>query len=177
MSDKTLYRIPAGKHTCTRRFPWPVLWRTYMEYECTFDASAQYTTMLEGNQADVNKLFGFTEGWRPHKNSARIGWNYIPKTDASDVERVQLWAYTYSQGVRHIEFLGAYPIGEKIRCRIELRGGGYRCTAATEQQWEVQTMPRAKRAKYIFGFRLFPYFGGDEPAPHEVRIKLLRRHS
>jgi hypothetical protein len=39
---------------------------------------------------------------------------------------------------------------------------------ALEEQ--VQTLPRNSTTPTAIGYKLYPYFGGDEPAPHNIKI-------
>jgi hypothetical protein len=166
-----IYKIHQGAHVCNRRFPIPILWASEIHYAVCFDQSAKYESWIKANQADVNKLTGFTEGFFPHKNSARIGWNYDPVDDV-----INLFAYCYNRGVRTIKQICTVDIGERFEVRIQALPGRwifYVFTDRAEEGVAIEEIQRAKRGK-IFGFRLFPYFGGDESAPHEITIDLQK---
>tara|TARA_Y100001938_G_scaffold143057_1_gene215243 strand:- start:3379 stop:3813 length:435 start_codon:yes stop_codon:yes gene_type:complete len=90
----------------------------------------------------INKLFGFGALWH-HRSSVRIGWRYSPKKD-----NIKLYTYKYIQGVRFEKHFDTVKIGQYNKLRI-----------------------KAHRS-YWLGKFLFPYFGGKEPAPHDIKILL-----
>ncbi|HUR12571.1 MAG TPA: hypothetical protein VM012_14445 [Flavitalea sp.] len=132
-----------------------------MSYTVRFDSSAIYQTVDPSNQGDVNKVFGFSEEKGHHENSARFGWNW-------NNNRLEIYAYTYIEGERSIEWLTTIDIGRQYLCTISVKQSHYLFTI-DGRQWRVSrssTMPVAS------GYHLYPYFGGDETAPHEVHIFL-----
>ena len=152
------YNIAAGEHYCDKTSVKPVT-TSAMLFKVKFDSSAIYTCVDPGNQYDINKLYGFTEGQDPHVNSARIGWGY------SD-GKLRLYAYAYNNQQRLSQEISTVPIGETINCAIKLDSLNY-VFIVNEKQVKLG------RAQAVFttqGYQLFPYFGGDEVAPHPIRI-------
>ena len=135
-----------------------------LKFIAKFDSSAIYTTFFATNQLDVNKLYGFSDNSSEHHQfSARIGWAWYTNS-------LHLFGYTYNNGVRTILHLGIFPIGQNINCRIQ--------TDTTTKSYlftingVTTSMPRATTTAMANGYRLYPYFGGDEPAPHKVTIQI-----
>ena len=90
----------------------------------------------------INKLFGFGSIFI-HYNSSRIGWKYNPYSDMID-----LFLYEYEKGERSISHIQSIELN--VRSSIML---------TTEK-------------KYIFGANCFPYFGGEDSAPHDININI-----
>ena len=67
------YVIEEGDHSSTSKVT--LITATEMTFEAVFDDSAIYETVSESNQADINKLMGFSDCTsHHHSNSARFGW-------------------------------------------------------------------------------------------------------
>lgn len=159
------YTIPAGEHYSLENGVKPVT-GTGMAFEVIFDSSCIYRTRDPRNQDDINKLMGFSDcGLHHHGASARFGWNYMEG-------EVRIYTYVYSNGVRIPEILmGVAEIGKIHRYKIEIQGEQYKFTFDDH----VEYVPRKCESNPVVplpSYRLFPYFGGDELAPHEIRIKV-----
>jgi hypothetical protein len=163
-----MIRIKKGKHYSNKRFPVPLIGRESVHCRVTFDNTARYN--LQGpDQYDINKLFGFSEGFNHHKHSARIGWNWNPQ-----LQRIQLSAYCYVNGKRQVAMIGNIHPGQTIEARISALPGRYTFFVfadSFQEGVETAEIPRTKKGR-IFGFRLNPYFGGNQPAPHDIAIEL-----
>jgi hypothetical protein len=132
-----------------------------MNFKVRFDSSAIYQTNDPLNQYDINKLYGFSEGYDHHQNSARIGWSW---NDGA----LRLYAYTYKHAVRDSKEITTVSIGNEINCSIKISGADYFFRVGNDSL----SMPRAFNTPVASGFKLFPYFGGDETAPKDIRIFL-----
>lgn len=154
----TEYKIAAGEHYCDKTSVTPVS-VTAMFFKVRFDSSAIYTSTDPANQYDINKLYGFTEGMDPHINSARIGWGF------SD-GKLRLYAYAYNNKQRLSREISAVNINDTITCAIKLDGFKY-IFSVNDKQVELS---RHQAGTTASGYQLFPYFGGDEVAPHLIRI-------
>jgi hypothetical protein len=131
-----------------------------LKFTAKFDSSAIYKTIVPSNQGDINKLFGFSDNnMQHHQFSARFGWNW-------DNSKLNLFAYTYNNGVREHKLLGSVALGAEANCSIKVIGDKYVFTLNST----VVEMPRASTTPKGVGYKLYPYFGGDELAPHEIRI-------
>jgi hypothetical protein len=127
-----------------------------------FDSTARYKTIDPGNQHDINKLYGFADNDRPHQfYSARIGWRWLD-------ERLELHAYVYNDSSRITRLLTTVTLQRDITCTIKVNGKQYLFTV----DGVTTTMPRSATSPGALGYRLFPYFGGNEAAPQDIRIKI-----
>lgn len=156
------YIIPAGQNYCVGN-AYAIDTFRGMNFQAIFDSSCIYANADPGNQADINKLYGFSDSASHHQqNSARFGWNW---QDGA----LHIHAYCYRSGVRQYTEICTVSLNEPHTFSIELRAGQY--FFAVDGKY-FALMERAAQEPYAFGYSLLPYFGGDEPAPHEVRIKI-----
>jgi len=155
------YFIGKGKHYANDDSTTLVIVNTNeQKFAVKFDSSAIYQTVLLSNQADINKLYGFSDNQAFHQQfSARFGWNWLNNG-------LHLWAYDYNNSNREYKDLGAVAIGKEIICSIKVAGDTY--VFAVDGKETV--MPRAATTATGYGYKLFPYFGGDETAPHDITI-------
>lgn len=148
--------------------------KQWMERDVVFDSSAAYE-LPATDQDDVNKLFGFgyINGGH-HQDSARFGWNYNTITG-----RVRIFAYCYVNGERMIEQICEVPLYKKIRCLISIyQNSRYVFTVHDGyNNWHQIGIPAEipfthnKKWRYKLGC----YFGGNNPAPHQITIKITKK--
>jgi hypothetical protein len=132
-----------------------------MKFVARFDSSAIYQTIDPVNQYDINKLYGFSEGLDHQYNSARIGWAWVEGA-------LRLYAYVYNKGVRLSQEICPVSIGTDINCSISLSGTTYLFNVNGNEV----TLSRGSTTTTASGYQLYPYFGGDEVAPHDILIKI-----
>lgn len=154
------YTIPKGEQYCDKRRIVAVK-DSVLFFKVKFDSSAIYTTNAATNQLDINKLFGFSDNsaMDHHEYSARFGWRW------SD-HALRLFAYVYNKGVMSFKEIGSVQIGTENTCSIKIEGDKYLFSL---NGTEI-TMPRASTTALAEGYKLWPYFGGDESAPHTISI-------
>lgn len=130
-----------------------------LKFKALFDSTSIYKTSLASNQGDINKLYGVSdcESYH-HTNSARFGWRWYE-------EKLEIWAYTYSEGKRNFALLDTVSIGSFNEYELEFQENKY-VFRLNDKKVE---MPRFCVAS-AKGYKLFPYFGGDETAPHDISI-------
>ncbi len=153
------YMILKGQQYCDKS--------TYEAVKCDslsfvvkFDSSAIYQTANATNQDDINKLFGFSDNNAQHQQySARFGWRW-------NKNALRLFGYIYNNGVRSSKELGTVDIGTENSCSIKVSENTYIFTL----NGQSQTMQRQSKTVKAEGYKLFPYFGGDEMAPHAIEI-------
>jgi hypothetical protein len=130
-----------------------------LKFQAKFDSSAIYRTSVSKNQADINKLYGLSDCNSPHQeNSARFGWRWHDN-------ELQILAYTYTNKVRSYKLLGFASLNAFHSYEIEFTKDEY----VFSFDDKTVTLPRSCPGN-ANGYRLYPYFGGDEVAPHDVVI-------
>lgn len=160
-SYATIYKIKKGNHNSgihaalvsTKKF----------NFTAKFDDSGKYS-LSNINQFDINKLYGFSDCFsNQHKNSARFGWVWNEKAS-----KMEIHAYTYAKGVRNYKYITSVPINKSHSFSIAVDGKNYIMTA----NGVTVRMERGCSSKIAFGYKLYPYFGGDEVAPHDITIEI-----
>lgn len=135
-------------------------------YDVIFDSSAIYS-INEADQADINKLFGFADcNDFHHDNSARFGWRWYEN-------ELQILAYIYANEQRLTQKLGSVELGKPYRYIIYLNDNSYQFYIDGVTP-EVVEMTRGSTCDKGFYYILFPYFGGNIEAPHDISIFMRR---
>lgn len=142
-----------------------------MTREVSFEPSCRYY-FDDVDKYDINKLFGFSEGFH-HRNSARFGWLYNPNND-----KIELHSYCYADGVRipiGSTYICAISILEKVDLTITITGDLYVFTVncKTSGHTYAKVATRGKTCKK-WGYDMFPYFGGNKTAPHDICITIKK---
>lgn len=131
-----------------------------LSFAVKFDSSAVYQTINPSNQTDINKLFGFSDNkTQHHEYSARFGWRWSDNA-------LRLFGYIYNNGVMSFKELGVVEIGTQNNCTIKVTKNSYLFSLNGNET----IMPRASTTTTAEGYKLYPYFGGDEVAPHTISI-------
>ena len=158
-SSTVEYTIKKGEQYCDKN-SFQQVSISELKFTVRFDSSAIYQTIDASNQGDINKLYGFSDNNAAHHEfSARFGWRW-------NNNQLQIFAYNYNNGVMSFQQMGTVNIGEENNCSIKVVGKIY---VFTLNQTSI-TMPRASTTATGSGYKLYPYFGGDEMAPHDIRI-------
>ncbi len=158
-SSMVEYLIKKGQQSCDKSVYQPVN-LSELKFMVKFDSSAIYKTVDPDNQGDINKLYGFSDNnTMHHQFSARFGWRWKNN-------ELQVFGYIYNNGAMSFLQIGTVRIGEENNCSIKVAGDKYIFTL-NESTIE---MPRASNTSTAIGYKLYPFFGGDEMAPHDVHI-------
>jgi len=162
-NNGTEYVIKKGKHESIINIA--SLYGDGIQSSCKFNESAIYDLENE-NQGDWNKLIGFSEDIRIHENSARISWRWNIEN-----EQVELGYYCYVKGevikghLKYVNIDEAFQFmirddQEKQNYVIDIYGT-YKAVHHGQKHDEKK-------------FWSYPYFGGDEVAPHDIKITFGR---
>jgi hypothetical protein len=155
----TEYLIPAKQHYAVNN-NYDIISQKELHFMAFFDSTCTYNSYDPENIYDINKLYGFSDcGTLHHENSARVGWLWNGKM-------IELYAYCYVDSVRKSTLLGTTSIGAPAELTISVQNNQYLFT----YKGTTTPMPRHCTGSSIQGYRLYPYFGGDETAPHDVQV-------
>jgi len=131
-----------------------------LRFSVKFDNSAIYQTADPANQEDINKLYGFSDNNSAHQEySARFGWNWSR-------DSLRLYAYIYNNGVRESQEIASVVPGSEYNCSITINDSLY----IFKLNDKTVTMTRTSATVKADGYKLYPYFGGNESAPHDIFI-------
>jgi len=172
----TLHTIKKGTHNSDKSTLKSVK-TSEMKFYAYFDGSAEYTTVDPMNQYDINKLWGFSEGFNNQYNSCRIGWSYNDGyyngvVSQLGTKALRLSAYSYAKGVRYAKEICIIPMNTPVYCRIKLSGSSYLCYVTVNGITYSATVPRGSTTTTASGYQQYPYFGGDELAPQNIFIQI-----
>lgn len=155
------YIIKKGNNYCDNN-DYALTQYTYLYFRAILDSSCIYATADPTNQADINKLFGFADCTSHHQtNSARFGWNW-------EKGAMHIHAYCYAGTVRSYKELGTVVLNKAFDCKLYVLPDKY----IFELEGKKDTMTRGCADNAAIGYKLLPYFGGNEPAPHDVWVKI-----
>ncbi|MFD2571402.1 hypothetical protein ACFSUS_12205 [Spirosoma soli] len=173
VSDPDWVVIEAGDHEpLPKRKVGIVISPEEVSATVTFDSTCIYDIGAV-DADDWNKVIGLgfvgsqnqdvTTGIPPHQiDGARIGWRWNPQR-----QRIDLGAYAYVEGKR-IDFKVAEAfinVPTKLTIRIDYNRKVYQFLGAQ------QTVPFTHNKSFAYKTGL--YFGGNQPAPHKIRVKIV----
>lgn len=151
------YVIRTGEQHATLTFEQTEL--SKLKFRALFDTSSIYQTVDPENQGDINKLYGISDcNSYHHNNSARFGWRWYQ-------DQLEIWAYSYVNGERISTFIDTVAFDTYNNYEILFTSDKY-IFKLNDKEVEI---PRACQAKAT-GYKLFPYFGGQETAPKNISI-------
>ena len=116
------------------------------------------------DQYDINKLFGFSFGGQDH--SARFGWN-------SNGGKIDIYAYVHKGGsIESKKLISCIP-NEVVDLTLKVTDTDYEFSAAKRDGERARLkVQRSKPWNKFFFYRRYPYFGGNQTAPHEMRLEI-----
>ncbi|MEX6691157.1 hypothetical protein QTN47_26850 [Danxiaibacter flavus] len=157
----TTYVIPVNEQFSLQNY-YRTTDASSLKFEVIFDSSCIYKTLDPLNQYDINKLYGFSDCDSAHLiNSARIGWRW------SD-DSLRLFAFVHYNGQILSKEMTTASIGSIISCSIICDTNIYKFQV-NDSCTEIHRFCNGGKYRHYY---LYPYFGGDEKAPHEVVIKI-----
>lgn len=155
--NSEIFKIKEGDHKSSNSLEFTN--KSSWDFKFQFDSSSIYKTIDPINQWDVNKLIGISDGGLHQKNSARFGWRWFDG-------KLELMAYTHYRGNFEFQKITDIEIGKEYIGTIQY-GEEYIfiCNG-------VSVFMRRDRNIHTNNYYLWPYFGGDEVAPHDIKIKI-----
>ena len=163
------YKIKRGRHSSLHN-SLRLLNSEQLTYDVIFDETAVYETNDPNNQADINKLFGFADcNSLHHENSARFGWRWDNVS-----EQLEILAYVYAEGVLTFQSIGFVELNRAYRYHLLLYDDHYSFEVEGVSTTRLEMNRGATVCNKGLYYRLWPYFGGDEKAPHDISIFMRR---
>ena len=156
------YVIPAGEHSSGNFISHPD--NSRLVFDFILDESAEYYTEVPENQHDVNKIYGMSDfGVRHQKYSIRLGWRYIDN-------EIELCWLRHEEGRHSSATIRTIEPNTVYSAMIDITTFYYVIVINSDT-----TMVRRRPEGYwglIRRYYLYPYFGGNEYAPHDITIKI-----
>ena len=157
-----VYTIPAGKHSSGSFLNHPD--NSKINFKFILDESAYYKTEIPENQHDVNKIYGMSDfGLRHQKYSIRLGWRYIHN-------ELQLCWLRHEQGIHSSATIRNIEPDVIYNATIDIKTFYYVIVI----DYDTTLVRRRPEGNWglIRRYYLYPYFGGNEYAPHDITIKI-----
>jgi hypothetical protein len=156
------YTIYQGEHYCTPH-PGESFNGSTLKAQIKFGENCAYN-LNNNNQGDLNKVFGFSDNFSLiHRHSARFASRWI-------VERgvMEIWAYWYRSGEVGYEKIGETTLGRWDTYEVSGSGSTYYFNFNGNAITTARSAP-------LQGIKVksWPYFGGDEVAPHDMDIYII----
>ncbi|GAB3942033.1 hypothetical protein GCM10028805_06140 [Spirosoma harenae] len=170
LSDPDWVEIEAGEHEPNpKRKVGLLISPSEVSAVVTFDSSCIYD-IGNADADDWNKVIGLgfvgskdqsLDGVPPHQvDGARVGWRWNKQR-----QRIDLGAYIYVEGKR-IDFkVAETTINTPTKMVIKID-----YTRKLYQVLGGQTVPFTHDKSFAYNTGL--YFGGNQPAPHKIRVKI-----
>jgi hypothetical protein len=165
-STKTItYIIKKGEHDC-QPDSLTLTSNDQIKFIAIFDSSCIYQTVNAHNQNDINKLYGFSDCNSQHlENSARIGWRWSK-------DSLRFFGFVHNNGEMIYQEITTAAINSIVVCSITCLYTQYKF----DVNGKTLLLPRSCSGSYT-RYRLYPYFGGDEVAPHDIKIQITELQS
>jgi hypothetical protein len=138
---------------------------TKLEFKAAFNESNIYT-LPKSEQADSNKLFGFSDCRQHHyESSPRFGWRWFNN-------QLEIIAITHRDGTWHLhQIMGVAELNKVYNFKIEL---------SDDKAFYIYTFNNGAPVKMkrdctdatMLGYYLYPYFGGSEKSPQDMTISV-----
>lgn len=124
------------------------------------------------DQLDFNKLIGLSFGLH-HNNSIRIGWRYDNINN-----KIEICPYIYYLGNKpkgwEVPVISYINLNEQYYFKIKRTHDKYiiEVLANTTDLISYYEFPITSSSIPKFGYVLYPYFGGNRKAPHDIEIEI-----
>ena len=159
------FKINIGSHYSWGLHRFGITFKNKIAARAKFDASCLYD-LKNINNLDINKLFGFSTTFFHHNQSARIGWR------RHNDNSIEVLTYSYNNHKRVQQtLLGIVKPDQLFTCTIKDNETHYVYTFHSEDVFTTIS-DKKQSDKVLFKYMLWPYFGGDQEAPHEMLIHL-----
>tara|TARA_Y100000385_G_C13042952_1_gene616104 strand:- start:876 stop:1427 length:552 start_codon:yes stop_codon:yes gene_type:complete len=153
------YTIKGGKHRST--YAYHTSKDTIFNWSVIFDSSAIYTTKDSLNQLDINKLIGWSDCGEGHMEySIRFGWRWL--NDSLEIH----W-FKHENGHFSFAKITTVNLCEPYDYYLKIHDWDYEMAVDGVKVFIPRNCVSHKRK-----YKLYPYFGGEEAAPHTMKIKI-----
>jgi hypothetical protein len=153
-----IYTIKCGKHKSRSAIKFTR--SNTLSFQVIFDESAIYTSNDPINQYDINKLYGLSDCGNNHtETSIRFGWRWL--NDSLEI----LW-FKHTDNVFSFAKIKSIEFDDIVDFSIQFDNNYYYMSVGSDTVTIARPCNRSSNRKYF----LWPYFGGQETAPHDIKI-------
>jgi len=160
-NDWNTFIIKKGQHRSTHAVDYSK--DKVFNWNIKFDSSAIYETLDSLNQLDINKLIGWSDCGEDHvEASIRFGWRWIDDSLEIHWFKHENGNFSFAK-ITNVDLCKPYDYYLKIHdWDYEMAVDG------------VKVFVPRNCVTHCRKYQLFPYFGGDEAAPHDIKIKIKK---
>jgi len=159
----TTYLIKKCKHKST--YAYKTTKSELIQFQTIFDGSAIYTTKDSLNQYDINKLYGVSDCGCNHMDySIRFGWRWLD-------DNLEIHWFRHSNGDFTFDKITDAIIDQTQDYSIEIQEDQY--ILCVDNICDTVARVGCSSVDYR-RYYLYPYFGGQEKAPHDITIKIKK---
>jgi len=134
---------------------------TKVNVEIKFTDSCLYS-YKNHDSFDINKLYGWSEGY--HKNNSfRIGWR-------GTGNMIEVFAFMHENGKILYSKLGDFLPNIYYSFEMEVTNEVFKLSYFDQKVFIFRKSSR----KCKLGYVLFPYFGGNNKAPHDIHLEITK---
>jgi len=160
-NKEKVFTIKKGRHRSTYALNYSK--DTVFGWNIKFDSSAIYKTVDSLNQLDINKLIGWSDCGDSHMdNSIRFGWRWL--NDSLEIH----W-FKHEHGEFSFDLIKRVSICEEHYYELTISTWDYELSVDGTYVHVPKNCPDKYRR-----YQLYPYFGGNESAPHDITIKIKK---
>jgi hypothetical protein len=157
------HTIKEGHHY--ERFKLPrIIFNDVIRFKATFDENCLYPQINKDSQ-DLNKLVGFSDDFSHMKNSIRVGWRCLNGID------IELYAYAHVNSKIISTYLCSVKVNKEFTGTILIYDNVYMVDVIIDNIMSSKTIARTSTFPNI-RYKLNPYFGGNNVAPHDITLSL-----
>jgi hypothetical protein len=157
-----VYTILKGEHSSGSFINHPT--NSKIVFKFLLDESAMYESIVPENQYDVNKIYGISDFGKIHqKYSIRLGWRYV------DGE-IELCWLRHDNGEHSSGKIKNIEIDKIYSATINITTFYYQVIVDNDTTL-VRRRPKGNWG-LVRRYYLYPYFGGNEFAPHDIEIRI-----
>jgi hypothetical protein len=157
--DYTTFTIKEGKHRSITALRYSK--DTVFKWNVKFDSSAIYRSVDSLNQYDINKLIGWSDCGDSHtESSIRFGWRWL--NDSLEIH----W-FKHEQGKFSFDLIKRVTLNEEHYYELTVFRWDYKLVVDGTHVYVPRNCVRDRRR-----YQLYPYFGGNETAPHNIKIQI-----
>ena len=158
-NNYTTFTIKENKHRSTTSYVTSK--DTVFNWKIIFDSSAIYNSIDSINQYDVNKLIGWSDCSSRHtENSIRFGWRWL--NDNLEI----LW-FKHENGEFSFDIINTINLCHDHTYNLIIYSWQYKLCVDNNCVFVPRNCPNHYRR-----YMLYPYFGGDETDPHDIKIRI-----
>ncbi|MFM2392754.1 MAG: hypothetical protein RLZZ546_736 [Bacteroidota bacterium] len=137
--------------------------KNIIKFSAKFDDNCLYD-LHDVDNWDANKLYGVSTSYNHMIQSGRIGWRCL------DGENIEVLAFVHdNHKFLEAQVLGTVKPNEWFNCSIVVKDYSFFFSFTKNNNTNVILIPK-KTKGWKFKYKLFPFFGGNESAPHDMTI-------